>query len=284
MTAPTLVYPINTEQNYPRSGRIQWKHVPSASAYVIQVDSTPNFVSGATFLTLQLSDTTLSIPNLKAQSTYYWRAAAGGQANSSNYSSAFSFRTGWPLPPTALSPPVANGISLTPTFSWTGGGGTSFELKVTDYAARIVLVDTTVTDTTCTLTRSLDGFKIYSWIVLASNAYGSGDWSAESRFRTTDATLVETTSGAPTTYDLSQNYPNPFNPVTTIRFVLPKTGITKLVIYDLLGREVTSLVNEVLLPGVYRAHFDADRMTSGTYFYVLTSGTTRLVKKMIYLK
>jgi hypothetical protein len=88
----------------------------------------------------------------------------------------------------------------------------------------------------------------------------------------------------PTGYTLSQNYPNPFNPSTQIRFTLTQTGMTSLKVYDLMGREVATLVNENMNPGAYSVKFDASHLSSGTYMYVLTSGSVRLTSKMMLLK
>jgi N-acetylneuraminic acid mutarotase len=95
-------------------------------------------------------------------------------------------------------------------------------------------------------------------------------------------------SESPVIYNLYQNYPNPFNPVTNIEFRIPDEiqgpGIVKLVIYDIFGREVTTLVNEKLNPGVYNVKWDALRFSSGVYFYVLSAGKYRTSKKMMFLK
>ncbi len=88
----------------------------------------------------------------------------------------------------------------------------------------------------------------------------------------------------PTGYKLSQNYPNPFNPSTTIRFELPAAGLTTLRVYDVMGREVRVLVNEHLDAGSYSTTFDASGLPSGTYIYVLTSGSYRQANKMILMK
>jgi len=85
-------------------------------------------------------------------------------------------------------------------------------------------------------------------------------------------------------YTLSQNYPNPFNPSTEIRFSLANAGMTTLKVYDILGREVASLVNQELQPGSYKTTFDASRLASGTYIYELRSGDARITKKMMLLK
>ncbi len=85
-------------------------------------------------------------------------------------------------------------------------------------------------------------------------------------------------------YSLSQNYPNPFNPSTQIKFSVAKSGFTTLKVYNILGEEVATLVSENLTPGSYSATFDASRLASGTYLYVLASGNQRLTNKMILLK
>jgi len=88
----------------------------------------------------------------------------------------------------------------------------------------------------------------------------------------------------PSGYTLSQNYPNPFNPSTTIRFSITQTAQTTLKVYDVMGREVSLLVNESLTPGAYTSKFDGTNLPSGTYIYVLTSGGHRLTNKMVLLK
>ncbi len=88
----------------------------------------------------------------------------------------------------------------------------------------------------------------------------------------------------PTRYELSQNYPNPFNPVTKINYAIPKQGLVTLKIYDILGREVLTLVNEVQEAGYYSFDFDASSLASGVYFYKLTSGTFSDVKRMVLIK
>jgi photosystem II stability/assembly factor-like uncharacterized protein len=91
-------------------------------------------------------------------------------------------------------------------------------------------------------------------------------------------------SNVPSAYQLGQNYPNPFNPSTKISFSLPKSDFVKLTVFDLLGREVTSLVKEELKPGTYEVDWNASNYPSGVYFYKLTSGNYTETKKMILLK
>jgi hypothetical protein len=83
---------------------------------------------------------------------------------------------------------------------------------------------------------------------------------------------------------LKQNYPNPFNPLTKIKFDVPKASFTKLIIYDVLGREVATLLNEELKPGTYEADWDGSNYSSGVFFYKIISGDFVETKKMILMK
>lgn len=85
-------------------------------------------------------------------------------------------------------------------------------------------------------------------------------------------------------FNLSQNYPNPFNPKTSINFSIPKDDFVKLTVYNILGKEVAVLVNQKLSAGQYNYTFDATNLTSGIYFYKISSGDFRSVKKMSLIK
>ena len=96
--------------------------------------------------------------------------------------------------------------------------------------------------------------------------------------------IVEVNLSNPDVYELNQNYPNPFNPVTIIKYEIPKAGKVKLVIFDMLGREVKTLINENKEPGRYDVQFDASKLASGTYLYKIQAGNFVEVKKMVLLK
>jgi hypothetical protein len=88
----------------------------------------------------------------------------------------------------------------------------------------------------------------------------------------------------PSNYSLDQNYPNPFNPSTTINFTIPNSNFVTLKVYNILGSEVATLVNDNLSAGLYRFNFDAQNLASGVYLYELNAGNFREVKKMNLLK
>jgi len=88
----------------------------------------------------------------------------------------------------------------------------------------------------------------------------------------------------PEEYILSQNYPNPFNPVTKIDFDLPKSGFISLKVFDVLGREVKTLVNEEKSAGSYSVDFNASDLSSGVYFYKMETEGYSDLKKMVVIK
>ncbi len=91
-------------------------------------------------------------------------------------------------------------------------------------------------------------------------------------------------TGTPDRYSLGQNYPNPFNPTTKINFSIPKAGLVSLKVYDMLGREVSSIVNRQLTAGTFTAEFDGSALSSGTYFYRLQVNDFVEIRKMVLLK
>jgi hypothetical protein len=96
--------------------------------------------------------------------------------------------------------------------------------------------------------------------------------------------VEEVISGVPQAYVLSQNYPNPFNPVTRIRYSIPEAGLVTLKVFNILGQQVASLVNQEQKAGNYVALFEANKFPSGVYFYRLESGSFRQVMKMVLMK
>lgn len=88
----------------------------------------------------------------------------------------------------------------------------------------------------------------------------------------------------PGTFKLEQNYPNPFNPSSIIKYDIPKNSFVKIIVYDILGREVSVLLNEEKSPGSYEVNFDAKDLASGIYFYTINTGEFYQSKKMILLK
>jgi len=90
--------------------------------------------------------------------------------------------------------------------------------------------------------------------------------------------------GIPSEFSLSQNYPNPFNPVTLIKYQVPEASMVSIKVYDVIGREIAVLVNEVKNPGNYQVSFNSANLASGVYFYKMVAGDFSSVRKMNLLK
>ena len=97
-------------------------------------------------------------------------------------------------------------------------------------------------------------------------------------------TGVKDQSVNPLSFNLSQNYPNPFNPSTMINFAISKRSLVTLKIFNVLGKEVSTLINSEKEPGTYNINFNAGKLSNGVYFYKLTAGNYSSVKKMILMK
>ncbi|HAH52728.1 MAG TPA: hypothetical protein DCL80_16290, partial [Balneola sp.] len=95
---------------------------------------------------------------------------------------------------------------------------------------------------------------------------------------------IEENIEVPSESELIQNYPNPFNPTTVISFKLAESGLTSLKVYDILGREVSTLLNENMTSGTHKISFNASNLSSGIYIYQLTTETGSQSKRMTLIK
>ena len=156
-----------------------------------------------------------------------------------------------------------------------GAGTNGRIIKSTDGGNNFTIQQTPLTDSFFDIFFPFDALKGY--------AVGS------------NGSIVMTTTGGityinkisseiPNSYSLSQNYPNPFNPITVISFRLAVNSFTSIKIYDILGREITTLVNEMLSPGTYEVEWNAGNYSSGVYYYKLSAGEYKETRKMILIK
>jgi DNA-binding beta-propeller fold protein YncE/fibronectin type 3 domain-containing protein len=131
----------------------------------------------------------------------------------------------------------------------------------------------------------------------SGRAYSLSDWTPESgksyiyelrdyyySGQTASRETAEVKATQVGKYELGQNYPNPFNPTTTIEYAMPQAGVVTLKVYDVLGREVTTLVNERKAAGNYAVPFNGSGLASGVYFYKLTAGNFTATKKLLLVK
>ena len=120
--------------------------------------------------------------------------------------------------------------------------------------------------------------------LVSESEYLLGNLDANNRQNLASPNIYQSDLPVPTDYALDQNYPNPFNPSTTITYQLPKSGNVTLKIYDMLGKEVMTLVNEQKEMGRYSVQFNASSLASGMYVYQLRANDYTSTKKMLLLK
>jgi len=193
-----------------------------------------------------------------------------------------------PIAPTLISPSNNSiNVSLTPTLFWsTVTGATSYNVLVSSMITFGNIIDSaTVTTNQRTIpSGKLNIASTYYWKVCAINTYGAGPWSEVWNFSTILTDIKQIGTETPNFYRLYNNYPNPFNPMTKIRYDLPKNGFLKLVVFDVQGKEIETLVNMYQSAGMYEVLFDASEYASGVYYYRLTTDEFSETRKMILMK
>jgi hypothetical protein len=133
-----------------------------------------------------------------------------------------------------------------------------------------------------------DFFRTIRWTVVATDIVGQSaaaiDTFTLTIWKPRHGDAVDSIQGIPMTYNLSQNFPNPFNPSTTIRYALPHESNVVLKVYDLLGREIQTLVEERQTAGFYEVTFEAKGLPSGMYLYKLSAASFVQVRRMLLLR
>jgi pectate lyase len=150
-----------------------------------------------------------------------------------------------------------------------------------------VVIDTVVTETAYLSDVSLDPEEAFFWRVRAINGKGPSAWSSPTIFFTSTASSLTHAGNFPTRFKLDGNYPNPFNPVTNIQYSLPEAATVDLRVYDVLGREVASLLNrQQQQPGIHTVQFDALRnnLASGVYIYRIMAIPAGASSRDVYIE
>ncbi len=163
-------------------------------------------------------------------------------------------------------------------------GVTRYWFEISDNSS---LAGSTIDSNVAGTEKSVTGLSdktTYYWRVRGHNDAGWGEYSQTFSFNTSIATGVTDNRGLPKQFALGQNYPNPFNPTTNIEFRIADFGFVSLKVYDILGREVKTLVNQVEQRGSYSVTLNARDLPSGVYFYKLTAGDFSAIKKLVILK
>lgn len=288
--APTLAQPSNGAINQRDTVVLRWNLPNFASTFRVQISTNSSFTSPLVLDQQGILDTFLVVTGLEGQTQYFWRVNSSNAAGTSAYSSVFNFTTGFPKAPNLIYPENNTGnIPVDTILYWNRSqSATSYRLmlaRAADFAPSSIVLDVSnLTDTTYQVTGLLQN-TFYFWRIKATNQFGTSNWSTAFRFKTVSPVGVEEDNYSPNSFYLEQNYPNPFNPSTTIRFNLPQATYVTLKVYDSLGSEIQTLIdNEYKPAGIYQIDFDAQSLSSGMYFYKLITPEFVATKKMILVR
>ena len=194
-----------------------------------------------------------------------------------------------PLTPILISPTNGSQVTATPLLDWNDEtSATSYRLQVSEVSNFMTTVIDKVSLTTSQYQVSggiLSANVQYFWRARARNAGGWSPWASAWNFTTSLIGIHRIVGEIPTVYYLYSNFPNPFNPSTNIKFDIPSSSSVKIVVYNSLGKEEATLVNEKLNTGSYEVSWDGVNYPSGVYFYRLSAdGNVVDTKKMLLVK
>jgi hypothetical protein len=183
--------------------------------------------------------------------------------------------------------PIARDLPLTINFKWRSSPSAinyNIQISTTEsFDSASIIYEYLINDTTV-LSDSLLPNSKYHWRVRSSNDYGFSIWSSTWSFTTLILVDILTESQPIKEFHLSQNYPNPFNPSTKISWQSPVSSHQTLKVYDVLGNEIATLVNEEKPAGNYEVEFNASMLSSGIYFYKLQAGSFVETKKIVLIR
>ncbi len=289
-TIPILTTPANNEFDVHLSPVFQWQNVDDAVLYRLQIAKDSLFQNLVYNNTVGTTSFSSGVNFEQGMIKYYWRVKANNGAFESDYSPAYNFTTGISLPQLLNPADSATQVSSSPILEWTSvTNAVSYKLLVATssafLASSIIVNQNGLTSHSFQLSNLLPN-KTYYWKVAASTATYSTNFTTARRFTTGNTTDLSD-ENLHSKYFMHQNYPNPFNPSTVISYQLSASSNVVLKIYDVLGKEVATLIdNEWKEAGFhnYKLLIINYQLPSGIYFYKLQAGGFVQTKKMILLR
>lgn len=280
-----LSAPQNNSKDIAIPVELLWEKFDEADDYELEISQFPDFDSA--FRISAFKKESYQITELKDTTTYYWRVRATVDQQKTAWSQVGMFTTELRVPEIPQWTPNNHqeNVETTPRLAWsTSERAEKYDLQIADDSdfsnIRLELEDHMNTE--FQISDALAEGVTYYWRVRAENDSGQSGWSEALSFTT--HTTTSASDDLPIAFELKQNYPNPFNPTTQIRFSIPEQVHVNLEVYDLLGRRVATLVNELKTPGWYDITFDATSLTSGMYIYRLQTENHIEAKQMMLVK
>ncbi|MDG5767693.1 T9SS type A sorting domain-containing protein [Balneolales bacterium ANBcel1] len=279
LDAPEIQEPVTGSVVITTAADFSWTEVAGALEYEVQL--TPfNFYDPSYVEIEELAgQSAIRVPSTLTGDHYYrWRVRARNEEGVSPWSDEPLFYTESELPyleVAVVSP--RDGATVSPEeteFVWEPAAITAeyqFQLTESNFSRpENIMMDTTIAGTTLVYPGRLKDYHNYRWRVRARTEHTDGNWSEQPFFYTsgyTPTTAEEPGGSIPDHFVLQGNYPNPFNPSTQIRFGIPEASRVQIRVYDITGREVRMLVDEVKNRGYHQVTFDSQGLSSGIYMY-----------------
>ena len=294
-----LSAPTDLSTVYNTSVTLHWYVMGSEAGidhYNIQYSNSDVFLSATSVTTTGKS---YNLSGLISGATYWWKVQSDdGAGHTSAWSTTWSFsvQTGSPniVQPLIGGPNNITISSVNPTLSWVlpvaVGNGINYEVQYSNNASFLNYNTVSNINIAQTNLSGLTNNAAYFWRVRSKTSNGTYSYfSNTGQFNIGTVTGIKEPGIVPTVFFVDQNYPNPFNPSTTIKYGLPNTANVTIKVFDMLGREVKTLVNEQKNAGTFSVQWNGDnnfghKVTSGIYLFRVAAGTNIATKKMILLK
>lgn len=296
---PVISYPKGGVHVFSSTQYLSWYLNGSSIGLTYDIQISNNGIFGTVPTISDLTDMQYELTNLLIGDLVYWRVRSNNGVAPSDWSTTAYFvvysesAAYMPIAGTPSDGVIINTIS--PTLSWAmpvANNNLNYELQYADNPEmNNAITIENLTNNNIDLS-NLNEYTTYYWRV-RSKLVGKGDYSIYSNVESfgtgNDVTGVDEQNTIPTEYYMSQNYPNPFNPTTNIKFGLPNNANVKIVIYNILGQEIKTLINKELNAGTYNLVWNGTneagiKVPSGAYLYRITAGNFVDTKKLMLIK
>lgn len=287
LTSPILIAPPTTSSNVTLTPLLQWDAVSGADDYEVQISIDPAFGSLIPAPIPLVTESSFQVQDgmLQGNTTYYWRVIAHSTSLGSSTSDIFSFTTA--ATPTQLIDQLSGDVdNLVNQNVLSQNQGNILQNRLQAASHQIDLGH----NLNAIVHMLLFKFRVEMLEMsgmLDETQAGNLQSSADNIINVLNqgnAILPPVSSLKAHNFGLGQNYPNPFNPSTNIEYTIPEKAHVTLKIFDILGKEVATLVDKEQQPGSYVAIWNASKVSSGIYFYRLTAGSNVQTKRMALKK
>ncbi|MDR9414831.1 MAG: T9SS type A sorting domain-containing protein [Gracilimonas sp.] len=284
-TGPKLLSPEFESDSVEIPVSFSWSEVEGAQTYYLEISTTPSFDTTSTVK--MLSGAEYIYQNAVDDTSYFWRVRGEANGIAGGWSATGVFNTELRPPETPTWEPEdgAENVPVENVLAWNSSErADTYNLQLADNEDfETLIIDQSGLEET-ELEVSLEGQTTYYWRIQAVNSSGSSEWSSAASFTTEMTTGIGDEEALPDEFAIHQNYPNPFNPTTVISYQIPVNSDVELKVFDMLGREIRTLVRERKTAGSYEVNFDASSLSSGMYIYRIQAGNYLQTKKMMLIK